>query len=202
MKVLLKAASQYQLADCDFATGAEIDAVARWRRQFRGLRDQGSADALEFALLARKRWRSYVHLGRTVQSIAALQERIADDPAAEVAMFAALVLPGASRQRLRGFCLFRRTWRNHLIVDLLAATPVAAEEIAGIGAGLVYFVASIADSIKAPFIWGEATEWSFGFYQQLFRVPVDDLFRIEAPVYRQFQKRYLARWLESGLPPR
>lgn len=114
-------------------------------------------------------------------------------------MLAALTIPGESSRRLRGFCLFRRTWRNHLIVDLLAATPVASEKIAGIGAGLVYFVASIGELIGAQFIWGEATEWSVGFYQQLFRVPADDLFRVKARVYRRFRSRYFARWQETGL---
>ena len=202
MKVLLKAANQYQLADCDFATGAEIDALSRWARHLRGPRNPRAADALEFAALARKRWRSYVRMNRTVQTVAELKKRIAADPTGEVAMFATIPVPAKSKSGLLGFCLFRRTWRNHLIVDLLAVNPSESGKTSRVGVSLLYFITRIGESIGAPFVWGEATEHSAGFYEKAFGVPVDDLFRIDAAVYRRSTARYLVRWRESGLPRR
>jgi len=101
-----------------------------------------------------------------------------------------------------GFCLFRRTWCNHLLIDLLATNPSEAGHVGRVGASLVYFVASVGDIIRAPFIWGEATEDSAPYYNWWFNTTtVDDLFRIDSAGYREFKSNYLKKWRESGLLP-
>ena len=200
VKVLLKVADQYQIAHCAFATAAEINALAKWSRQSRNVRDPRAGDALEYAALTRKRWRTYLKMRRTATSVAALEAKIAADTDAEVAMLAVVKMSEGSRSPVLGFGLFRRTWRNHLIIDLLASNPFGFDRFGRVGVSLAYFIASIGETIGAKFIWGEATAGSAAFYEKTFGVPVDDLFRIEASVYLRFKARYLARWRKSGLP--
>jgi hypothetical protein len=201
VKVLLKVSNEYRLADCDFATVAEVDALANWSRQIRGDRDQAVEDALEFAALARKRWQTYVEMNRTARTVASLKRTITAEPTAEVAMLAVIRLQRKRTARVLGFCLFRRTWCNHLILDLLATNPAESAEIGRVGVSLVYFIASIGALIGAPFVWGEATEGSAPYYNQWFNTKrVDDLFRIDAAGYRGFRSRYREKWQESGLP--
>ncbi len=126
---------------------------------------------------------------------------IAAEPTTEVAMLAAIRLQRKKKARVLGFCLFRRTWCNHLILDLLAANPAEFTEVGRVGVSLVYFIASIGELIGAPFLWGEATEGSASFYNQLFNTEnADDLFRINTADYLGFRSRYLEKWKESGLP--
>lgn len=199
MKVVLKVANENQLAECDFASADEIANLAHWPRRVRGRRDQDTTDALEFAQLARKRWRTYLEMERTARSLPELKERIAADKDAEVAMLAIIRIPG-KKASVAGFCLFRRTWRNHLMLDLLASDPSGYARISRVGASLLYFVASVGESIGADFIWGEATQGSAPFYRHWFGVPLNDWFRVRASVYRRFQSRYLDDWRKSGLP--
>ena len=202
MKILIKVSHEDRLADCDFATAAEVDALAYWSRQIRGNRDSAAEDALEFAVLARKRWQSYLEMNRTARTVVSLKKKITSEPTAEVAMLAAVRLQRRPGARVVGFCLFRRTWCNHLILDLLATNPSESGEVGRVGVSLVYFVASIGELIGAPFIWGEATEGSAPYYNQWFSTKnVDDLFRVDSADYRRFTSRYLEKWRESGLPP-
>jgi hypothetical protein len=189
------------MADCVFAKQSDVDAVRKWRRQFRDIQDQDIGDALEFADIACKRWRTYSSLQRRISGIDALRRLIANDPSAEAAMLAVIRLRIGNRLHRAGFCLFRRTWCNHLILDLLAANPAVAAEFSGAGSSILYFITAVAESIGAPIIWGEATQASAPFYKSVFKMDgIDDLFRINHQAWRNFRERYDAKWQQSGLP--
>ncbi len=67
--------------------------------------------------------------------------------------------------------------------------------IRGLGRGLLYSLARIAQATKARRLWGEATELSFTFYNQMFQIEsVDDLFSISARRLANFRRVTEVRW--------
>jgi len=55
------------------------------------------------------------------------------------------------------------------------------EQVSGVGSGIVFGLVQLAQSLKIPRIWGEATVNSAPFYERLLAVePVQNLFIIEA----------------------
>jgi hypothetical protein len=191
----------FVLANCKFADSRAVGTLGRWKLPRTGgkVSDSRAEDALEFCALARKRWRSYSSLDRTATTLSELRTRIAEESRTEVAMMVLVVAPEASDPL--GFCLFRRTWCNHIVLDLLATNPAAPTGTGRIGVGILFWVASVAEAIDAGLLWGEATESSAEYYRQWFDLPiVGDVFQIQAPVYRAFRVKYLNRWAETGLP--
>jgi hypothetical protein len=73
--------------------------------------------------------------------------------------------------------------------------------IAGIGRGLVYFAATVAERINARNIWGEATNLSAPVYRHMFRSSgIYDFFCLSRPAYRRFLVSVESRWAALGLP--
>ena len=191
----------FVLANCKFADSRAVGTLGRWKHPRAGGKDSDfrAEDALKFCAFARKRWRSYSNLDRTATTLPELRARIAKDSRTEVAMMVLVIAPGTSDPL--GFCLFRRTWCNHIVLDLLATNPAAPIGTGRIGVGILFWVASVAEAIGAGLLWGEATESSAEYYRQWFDLPtVDDVFQIQAPVYRAFRVKSLRRWAETGLP--
>jgi len=126
-------------------------------------------------------------------------------PDAEVAlMFVALASWHRPYSQL-GVCLCRRTWSNGLCVDFLTVSPAEAapnrRSVAGVGRGLLYFVATVADSIGATNIWGEATSLSAPAYQHMFGNPkIRDFFRLSPRSAKLFRINVETRWRAMGLP--
>ena len=64
----------------------------------------------------------------------------------------------------------RRTWRNHLVLDFLAAhsTTLGSERgYAGLGTALLCSVAAVAGKIGCRLVWGECTVLSAAFYRRV-----------------------------------
>lgn len=78
-----------------------------------------------------------------------------------------------------GFCFCRRTWCHHIVLDFAAAHPnvigPAGGEVQGVGAGRLYSLIQMANSIRVKTIWGQATENSAKFYMNLLSLPSVEL---------------------------
>lgn len=82
-----------------------------------------------------------------------------------------------------GFCHFRRSWCNKIILDYLGAHPFvvrpkdhSTERVRGAGAALVYFVGQVLKKENCPALWGEATSSSAAYYNKIFKLKdVEDL---------------------------
>ena len=149
-------------------------------------------DQVEFATFTGKRWKSYMARGRTTQSEHELSSACSENPKEEFTSLLVLKTKAKGLPPVLGFCLFRRTWCNHLTLDFLANNPRLILDnlnVKGVGAGLLAHLSQIALELDCPAIWCETTESSSGFYRNLFKLKtVDDLCRIK----RSRFKNYLA----------
>src|SRR2546423_196979 len=63
--------------------------------------------------------------------------------------------------------------------------------IGGVGAGILFSLTNLADSLEIETIWGEATASSARFYEKVLRIrPVKDLFIIRHETMRRIQNYY------------
>jgi hypothetical protein len=193
------------IATCGFAKPNDLAVLSSWARFGRTSSEQAVQDAGEFAGLACKRWRFYQRAGRFAESISAARSQIQKDRKVEMAI---LVIARAEWYRPHpqlGACLCRRTWSNGLCVDFLTVAPAFAgavnRTIAGVGRGLLCFIAEFGETIRAKNIWGEATSISAPAYRHMFEQPeIDDFFRLSRKEYRRFHARVKQRWKSLTLP--
>lgn len=161
-----------------------------------------AADAGEFAALAAKRWFYYRLEGATVTSFDALRAVTRRNDRAELAFLLVASAGWARPYRFLALAYCRRTWCHHLVLDFLAVRPgltFANQPIYGIGAGILFSLTNIADSLGVDTIWGEATASSAPFYEKVLRIhPVKDLFIIRQATMRDIQKYYREK-MKSGL---
>ncbi|MEW6302584.1 MAG: hypothetical protein AB1705_03880 [Verrucomicrobiota bacterium] len=172
-----------------FGTSRDALSLAHWRFPREQAGNEAIPDALEYARLASKRWRYYSRTGATVASLAKLREAIRRNPKAEVAMIFVACATWSSPTPILGFAYFRRSWSHHLIVDFLSTHPHVIdsrpERIRGVGSGLLKQLIALAEAMKIPCVWGEATAHSAPFYERALNVErILDHFFIEDEVMR------------------
>jgi hypothetical protein len=142
-----------------------------------------ATDAGEFAALAAKRWFYYSREGATVASLAELRGAIRCNPRAELAFLLVASAQWAKRYKFLALAYCRRTWCHHLVLDFLAVRPgvlFANRPISGVGTGMLYWLAHLAESLGMETLWGEATASSAGFYEKVLQTrPIKDLFIID-----------------------
>jgi hypothetical protein len=190
-------------ARCDFARASDLADIGRWRHRVGRTKSGIVEDILEFAAFARKRWRSYGSKRRTAASLDSLKKMVNADPSAEVAVFAVIRATYGASNRVVGFCLFRRTWCNHLAIDFLSTNPEGSTakkpKIQAAGVALAGFVCAIAKALSCPVVWLETTEGSAGVYGRWFgRSAVKDLLALPAADYLVFWNNLQADWKNSG----
>ena len=82
-------------------------------------------------------------------------------------------------------------------MDFLAVRPgvtFANQPISGMGSGVLFSLARLADELGMEMIWGEATASSARFYEKVLKIgPVMDLFIIRRDMMRDIAGRYFAR---------
>jgi hypothetical protein len=98
-------------------------------------------------------------------------------------------IPGAA---MAGLCLFRRTWCNHVAVDLLAVHPRELvgerERFKGLGPCLLWYVAEFAAELEAAALWLEATQNSAPSYERMFELTdLKDLIVLDRNQYTSFR---------------
>jgi hypothetical protein len=151
----------------------------------------------DFAALAAKRWFYYTREGATVASLDALRNAIRRNNRSELAFLMVASAEWSKRHKFLALAYCRRTWCHHMVLDFLAVRPgmsFANEPIRGIGTGIIYGLANLADAIGMQIIWGEATASSAPFYERVLQIrPVNDLFIIRKGAMRRFRERYLTK---------
>jgi len=185
----VEAAGKFRPVEFAFASESEVRRVRAWRKM------TPASDAGEFAALAAKRWFYYTREGATVASLDDLRAVIKRNKRAELAFLLVASAEWATRYKFLALAYCRRTWCHHLVLDFLAVRPgltFANEPISGLGSGILFSLAGIADSLGMETIWGEATASSARFYERALRLrSVQDLFIIRQDKMRRFRERYL-----------
>lgn len=185
----VEAAGEFRPVELTFATEPEVRRVRAWRKL------TPATDAGEFAALAAKRWFYYTREGATVASLEELRAAIRRNERAELAFLMVASAAWAKRPQSLALAYCRRTWCHHLVLDFLAVRPgvsFANQPIRGIGSGVLFALAGIANDLGIPRIWGEATAGSARFYEKALRIrSVRDLFIIRQSTMRSSREHYL-----------
>jgi len=194
----VEAAGEFRAVELTFATEAEVRRVRTWRKM------SPATDASEFASLAAKRWFYYTREGATAASLGELRAAITRNARSEIAFLLVASAQWAKRYQFLALAYCRRSWCHHLVLDFLAVRPglsFAGQPIRGLGTGMIFGLASLADSLGVNVIWGEATASSAPFYEKVLGTPaVKDFFIIRQGPMRRLRQRYLAK-LKKRLAP-
>lgn len=169
----------------------DIPCLRSWRRAAREIADPRARDAADYAKAAFGKWNLCRRERTVASSLREAEHMIQNNPREEVQilLLAKSAVPGAA---MAGLCLFRRTWCNHVVVDLLAVHPrelvSKRERFKGLGSCLLWYVAEFADALKAKRLWLEATQNSAGAYAAIFELSeVEDLVILDQPKYTSFR---------------
>lgn len=160
---------------------------------------QRALDAVEFAQLAAKRWRTYERDGAWADSLNSFTRMLEADPEGEFCFFLALKTRDAV-PNLLGKIMIRRTWCHHLFVDFLYTHPDLAGKkfrVGGVGKALLLGVCAVAKDLKVPLVWAEATKGSHVWYEGLLGCKVKDHFFIKPRKIASFARELK----ELCLPP-
>jgi hypothetical protein len=180
-----------------FAKRARDDrSFGNWRESIRPMSNPRFLDALELATLAFRRWRDADSKGRVANYAQEIQEFKQDNPYAEVSVLVLVRALWMKRKPTVGLCYFRRTWCNNIFIEILTRHPAFVNRgtkegaIRGVGTALLYFVTSVALALDANVIWGEATQNSAKFYQDVFKKSeMTDLIFLTKEEYTEFVER-------------
>ncbi|MBI3490885.1 MAG: hypothetical protein HY047_03705 [Acidobacteria bacterium] len=187
-----------------FVAAARRDSkmLKAWDEAARGESNPIRRDAADLAHLAFRRWREAragLYVASTLREIQASTQ---NNPYAEVAVLILAKGEFLRNGRLAGLCFFRRTWCNNILIDFLAVHPLLAQNpdapVRGVGFALLYFVAHVAESLRARAIWGEATQNSAKFYAGIFKKRVRDLFYVTQLKYVAFRSELEAKLRERS----
>ena len=151
-----------------FATQRDLTRLAGWRSSEKLHDNPHVQDALEYCQLANKRWKTYRAIGRTAISLAEVRQAVQKDVSTEVVFVMIARAVWHKPSPILGFCFCRRTWCHHVVLDFAAAHPnaigPAGGEVHGVGAGMLYSLVQLANSIGVKTVWGEVTKNSAKFY--------------------------------------
>ena len=193
----VEAAGEFRPVELTFATESEVRRVRAWRKM------TPATDAGEFAALAAKRWFYYTREGATASSLGKLRAAIRRNKRAEMAFLLVASAEWAKRYKFLALAYCRRTWCHHLVLDFLAVRPgltFANQPIYGIGAGILFSLTKLADSLGIDTIWGEATASSATFYEKVLQIrPVKDLFIIHRDTMERIQRNHFQKLRNNAL---
>lgn len=197
---------QPKTASIVFAHKVDFPAFAKtWEDSIGDDRHPYRRDAVEFAYLAQMRCSTHQPLQPYAAAIDEFKVHIKDNPYNEVACFVCLKCDWFKDSEIIGFCHFRRTWSNNIVLDYLGAHPFIAamptgyhSVVNGVGSALVYFIIQAAKVCGSDLIWGEATQNSWEFYQGALKLDsVKDLILIPKDKFTAFSARMEASWAKG-----
>lgn len=196
----VEVAGEFRAVELKFAAESEVRRVRAWRKL------TPTTDAGEFAALAAKRWFYYRREGATIASLDELRAAIKRNDRAELAFLVVASAEWAKRYKFLALAYCRRTWCHHLVLDFLAVRPgvtIANQPISGMGSGILFSLAGLAESLGMETIWGEATASSTPFYEKVLQIrPVKVFFIIPGDVMRDIAQRYFAKQKRRLAKPR
>ena len=181
----------------ELALGSARDmlSISHWRAPTQVQHQPAARDALEFARLASKRHRQYSTTLPTALDLSGFQSALAQEAQAEIALLFVVRAKWFKPSPILGIAQCRRTYCHHFILEFLAVHPSIVgqvhQRVSGIGKGLVYGIAEIANNLGVELIWGEATANSAPFYSHiLFGPAIKDHFFIEKPTLAKCGKEF------------
>ncbi|MCC7518804.1 MAG: hypothetical protein IT578_06425 [Verrucomicrobiae bacterium] len=183
MDMPLELNGKKKLAKASFALAADFAFARQWREAIGTDQNPYRTDTVDYAELAVKRYEASFNLGVYANSLTDFTDHIASNPNIEVGGFVVIRCDWFPGSEIIGFCHFRRSWCNKIILDYLGAHPFiirpkedAIIKVRGVGTALVYFVSQVLKKENCPVLWGEATSSSATFYSKIFKLEgVEDL---------------------------
>jgi hypothetical protein len=173
----------------------DLRSISHWRVPAQVQNQPAVRDALEFARLASKRHRQYSTTIPTAHNLSAFRSILVKQAQAEIALLFVARAKWFKPSPILGIAQCRRTYCHHFILEFLAVHPSIVgqvhQRVSGIGKGLVYGMAEIANNLGVEVIWGEATANSAPFYSHiLFGPAIKDHFFIEKPTLVKCGKEF------------
>jgi len=183
MEIPVKLNGQREKVKIVFAKPGDLKFVAQWKKALGDDQNPHRVDTVDFARLAVKRYEASKVTGIYANALSDITDHVQTNPKVEVAAFILLKCNWFPGSEVIGFCHFRRTWSNKVILDYLGAHPHIAKEldnsthkVRGVGIAICYFAAQVLKQENCPAIWGEATPLSAKYYQGVFDLDqVEDL---------------------------
>jgi hypothetical protein len=183
MQIPVKLNGQRQTVRVVFAKPEDLNFVTEWKAALGDDQNPFRVDTVEFAHMAVKRYEASRETGIYANHLKDISDHVLTNPKVEVGAFILLKCGWYPGSEIIGFCHFRRTWSNKIILDYLGAHPHIAKEhdnathkVRGVGLAICYFAAQVLKQENCPAIWGEATPLSANYYQGLFELEkVEDL---------------------------
>jgi hypothetical protein len=178
-----------------FGSSRDLRSINRWRAPTQIKEQPAVRDALEFARLAAKRHHQYSQILATAFSLSHFQTALIREPRTEIALLFVVGAQWFKRSPVLGIAQCRRTYCHHLVLEFLSVHPsiVARHEprVSGVGKGLVYGLAEIANQLGIELIWGEATADSASFYSHILSGRnVEDHFFIKKRTLARFGREF------------
>lgn len=198
MRFLILVEGNPRPVELDFGSPEDLEAIGGWQAP-PSTQDQPSVrDAMEFARLASKRHSQYLTILPTAYNVSDFKKviRKAD---AEVALLFVVRADWFKHSSVIGIAQCRRTYCHHLVLEFLVVHPLIVSQspprVSGVGKGLVYGMAAIANKLGIQLIWGEATAGSAPFYSHiLYGEKIKDHFFINkqtlARCAREFHEKF------------
>ena len=212
MEIPVKLNGQRQKVKVVFAKAEDLMFVAQWKTALGDDQNPYRVDTVDFAQLAVKRYEASRGAGIYANTLGDFSDHVQTNPKIEVAAFILLKCSWYAGTDVIGYCHFRRTWSNKIILDYLGAHPHIAKEpenathkVRGVGTTICYFAAQVLKQENCPALWGEATPLSANYYQGLFELEkVEDLIFAPKDKVIAFAEEVERKWANedaNGIQP-
>ena len=205
MEIRVKLNGERRTIKVVFAKPADFKFVAEWQNALGDDQSRKRKDAVEFARLAVKKFEANRESGIYANSLSDISDHVLNNPKEEVGAFVILKCDWYHGTEVVGFCHFRRSWANKIILDYLGAHPHIAKEaddethkVRGVGKAICYYIAQVLKQENCPAVWGETTPLSAIFYAGAFELEnVDDLLNIPKEKVSAFAEKVEKKWADE-----
>jgi hypothetical protein len=206
MEVTLELNGKKTMAKISFAKAADFAFAKNWQDSIGDNRNPIRTDTVDYAALAIKKYEASFATGKYASSLRDFTDHIASNPKVEVAAFIVLRCDWFPGSEVIGFCHFRRSWANKIVLDYLGTHPMIAcppdevtHKVRGVGVALLYFVAQVLKQQNCSGLWGEATSLSASYYKKTFELEkVEDLINVPVENILSFMADREQEWATEG----
>src|SRR5438046_9213694 len=124
MKLPVRLNNEIKEAEIKYLHKSDFDFLAEWRKTAGRDTNPIRRDAVDFALLACKRFTAHSSTELYAQEVDDIADHIRNNPRCEVANLVALQCGWFPAPTILGLIHFRRAWSNNLVLDDLAVQPL------------------------------------------------------------------------------
>ena len=181
----VRAKSERQFVECEFAAQFDLGILNSWKSELGGDGSNEQSDAVEYCESALAKFIFYRQKNRVAVSEVDLITRAQREPMGETLGILAVTAPWWLAGQWLGFCAFRRTWSNNIVFDYLATHPRLLvgnpRPVSGVGTAMPWRLSLVARVLRANRIWAETTSTSVNYYTAVFNLgKLADLFVLDA----------------------